>query len=191
MNTTKNNLNCEQCNKKYKSYQSLWNHNKKFHEKIEKKQEYNCKFCNKSFDNRFKKCYHQKKCEAKDNIIQHVDNKIIPTDNNMSIINNKNTKNKISNCNYIYLIEKYDINNNNFIYKFGKTNRPIIERMKEHCLTSKILLILNVDDCNIIESNILKILNKDTNIKRTKDIGNEYFYCHNSKYIIDIILKNL
>ena len=26
-----NEYNCKICNKKYKSYQSLWNHNKKFH----------------------------------------------------------------------------------------------------------------------------------------------------------------
>jgi hypothetical protein len=35
------------------------------------------------------------------------------------------------------------------------------------------------------------VLNSDGNIKREKDIGNEYFYCDDSKYIIDIILKNL
>jgi hypothetical protein len=63
----KNNI-CDICNKKYKSYQSLWNHNKKFHEKLEKKIEYTCNICSKIFDNRHKKFYHQKKCN-KQNIL--------------------------------------------------------------------------------------------------------------------------
>jgi hypothetical protein len=53
---------CEICNKKYKSYQSLWNHNKKFHPKPDKKIEYICKYCKKTFDNKYNKYYHQKKC---------------------------------------------------------------------------------------------------------------------------------
>ena len=37
--------NCELCKINYKSYQSLWNHNNKFHNNILKK--YKCSKCNK------------------------------------------------------------------------------------------------------------------------------------------------
>lgn len=103
---------CKLCDKKYKSYQSLWNHNKKFHEKIENKQEYHCKFCNKSFDNRFKKCYHQKKCETKETIIQNIDDKIIPTETT-TITNNTNS-NINSNNKTTIIINNY--NNDNLAY---------------------------------------------------------------------------
>ena len=34
---------CDMCNKIYKTYQTLWVHNKKFHKQIDK--QYNCKYC--------------------------------------------------------------------------------------------------------------------------------------------------
>ncbi len=43
------NYNCTICNKLYKSYQSLWNHNKKFH--VEKNVARNIIIINDSFDN--------------------------------------------------------------------------------------------------------------------------------------------
>ena len=58
--------------------------------------------------------------------------------------------------NYVYLIEKHDSNTDDTIYKFGKTTRDIIDRMREHCRTSKVLLVMEVDDCNSMEKNILK-----------------------------------
>ena len=55
---------CKVCNKEYKSYQSLWNHKKKFHTwdkefvacRIidELLLKYICKFCNKKFDTKQK-----------------------------------------------------------------------------------------------------------------------------------------
>ena len=54
-----------------------------------------------------------------------------------------------------------------------------------------VLIILDVDDCNIIETNILKVLRNDAKINERKDIGNEYFYCDNKQYIINLILTNI
>ena len=198
---------CSICNKKYKSYQSIWNHNNRYHNAMNimikpidnKERKFECTNCNKKFTTKHCMQTHMNNiCKIKDNNVNDIaELKKQVAELQKSVLENKNTKNISTNekpsssCNYIYLIEKFDVNNNHFIYKFGKTNRPIMERIKEHCLSSKILLILNVDDCNVIENNILKVLNSDSNIKREKDIGNEYFYCNDSKYIIDIILKNL
>ena len=71
---------CTICIKTYKSYQSLWNHNKKFHnnlvknskEKVKNSKEilsniqiedkiYNCKFCNKFFSYKQSRYDHEKK----------------------------------------------------------------------------------------------------------------------------------
>lgn len=93
--------------------------------------------------------------------------------------------------NYIYLIQKYDVNIKKDLYKFGKTNRHFYKRIKEHGMESKILFILDVDDCNIVESNILNILRNDDNIIERRDIGSEYFYCNNKQYIINLILHNI
>ena len=45
--------NCKICDKKYKTYQSLWNHNKKFHNELSikiindnKNNPYKCSYCN-------------------------------------------------------------------------------------------------------------------------------------------------
>jgi len=108
---------CKICNKNYKTYQSLWNHNKKFHEKIEKKQEYICKYCNLVFVNRHKKCYHQKKCNKdtkqdtnKDTNQTINNNKIINNNINNGIINNTNNNiiiNNYGNDNLEYISEKF------------------------------------------------------------------------------------
>jgi len=74
---------CIQCNKIYKSYQSLWNHNNKFHntfnniksdkvqlesdqsQKISDLQKkYNCRKCNKLYFNKQSRWSHEKKCEG-------------------------------------------------------------------------------------------------------------------------------
>ena len=81
-------LTCEKCNKLYKSYQSLWNHNKKFHSKKvvktqpksinndtnNKQQNINvvikpiqniCNYCNKQLSDRHSKWRHEKTCKVK------------------------------------------------------------------------------------------------------------------------------
>ena len=93
---------CSECNKHYKSYKSLWNHNKKFHQKKPTVKEYICKQCKKSFDNKQNKYYHQKNCSI---IIDNSNNNIacnlpVIKDNNITTINNTNSNNnKIINTN--------------------------------------------------------------------------------------------
>jgi len=81
---------CEHCNKEYKSYQSLWNHNKKFHN-IEKSKKVieshkpvinshivvitntpdhlSCKYCNKTFQNSSNRLRHEKGyCKTREQI---------------------------------------------------------------------------------------------------------------------------
>jgi hypothetical protein len=74
--------NCKICNKQYKSYKSLWNHNKSFHSKnilvniqsVQIVQEINvksskilsCDYCNKIFNCKSSKSMHKKVCKKKD-----------------------------------------------------------------------------------------------------------------------------
>ena len=68
---------CNQCNKEYKSYQSLWNHNKIKHTNKNtnvilcdtsnvNNKKYICMFCNKIFNFRNNKWKHEKICKKKD-----------------------------------------------------------------------------------------------------------------------------
>ena len=84
-----------------------------------------------------------------------------------------------TNVKYVYLIEK-----------FGKSNRECSKRLKEHGNEAKVLLIIDVDNCNLVERYILNILRHTENIKQCV-FGNEYFICNDKKYIISIILKNI
>ena len=63
---------CNICNKVYKSYKSLWNHNRKYHvvnccqnvvNEIVK--EFECKYCKKVLADRHSKSRHEKKCKEK------------------------------------------------------------------------------------------------------------------------------
>jgi len=57
-------FNCKSCNKKYGSYQSLWNHNKKFHNNQNiNDHQYNCENCNKNLSSRQSKWRHLKICK--------------------------------------------------------------------------------------------------------------------------------
>lgn len=58
---------CKNCNKIYKSYKSLWNHNKKYHQEIKNKNpdsndKYNCRVCNKEFSKYQNRWRHEKSC---------------------------------------------------------------------------------------------------------------------------------
>jgi hypothetical protein len=89
--------NCKICNKLYKTYQSFWNHNKKFHSNTKK---YKCKFCNKEYIIQQSHSKHEKKCEIKENEINKL--KINTTNITNNITNNTtNTTNNIINNNFI------------------------------------------------------------------------------------------
>jgi hypothetical protein len=72
---------CDECKKEYKSYQSLWNHNKKFHSiisgnsgtnggnissNINTTKKYICNICEKEYNNKYSKYKHQQKCSNDD-----------------------------------------------------------------------------------------------------------------------------
>ena len=56
---------CEICNKTYASNNSLWNHNKTYHIKINDKIDYECDYCHKSFNHKTNKYRHMKSCKVK------------------------------------------------------------------------------------------------------------------------------
>lgn len=57
---------CTICNKNYKNYNSLWNHNKKFHQKPDIViRKYQCNYCERKFNDSSNKCKHQKSCKNK------------------------------------------------------------------------------------------------------------------------------
>ncbi len=154
---------------------------------------YKCSKCIKDFPNLKSLKRHCKETVCGKSKLTQIST-IIPnppsSNNNNDTSNNDTSNNDITNYNYIYLIEKFNVNNKEYIYKFGKTNRECSKRLKEHGNESKVLLIIDVDNCNLVERHILNILRKTENIKQC-DFGNEYFICNDKKYIISIILKNI
>ena len=81
------------------------------------------------------------------------------------------------------------MNENRHIYKFGKTERHYRKRLKEHGNEAKLLLIIDVVNCNTAETMILSVLNNDPMITNCRNIGNEYFYCDNKIYFINKVLN--
>ena len=138
---------CDICNKKYKSYQSRWNHIKKFHtyEKcsemehgcsksvpnvVQKNQNYQCIFCNKIYANRHSKWKHQQTCKEKNSLntdeIICLKDKVVELEKMVNKMNN-NMKNqqKINNG----LINNGTINN--IIVPPGQENLKTILNDKE------------------------------------------------------------
>jgi hypothetical protein len=212
----KNSYNCKHCDKLFNSYMGYWRHNKNKHklgkqlnilknEKIEldisknENTELNislqnnyCKYCKKEFLNSKNRWRHEKhNCRINKNIIKSNNYINKKNDNKTQIINLENNYLTNSEYSYIYLIQKYDVNLKEDLYKFGKTNRKFTERIKEHGKEAKVLIILYVDNCDIVETSILNILRNDTKINERKNIGNEYFNCDNKQYIINLILTNI
>ena len=126
---------CEKCNKEYSSYQSLWNHNKKFHNKLclpkkkaclPEKESLNklfiCNLCKKEYDNRNSKYKHQKKCAENTNSIKQLEIKFTSEiDKLKSEINKKSNKKTINNTNNGTII-----NNNITINKIGTENLALL-----------------------------------------------------------------
>jgi hypothetical protein len=103
---------CMICNKNYKTYHTLWIHNKKFHDKKPKIKEYKCTQCNKIFDNKQNKYYHQKKCN-----IEKIETSIIEPSKDKIGTNIMNSNNNIINngtINQHIVINNY--NNDNLSY---------------------------------------------------------------------------
>jgi hypothetical protein len=193
---------CKYCKKKFSDYRNRWRHENKYCKSI-----IVSKYKELSSDKTLIKIepYNESKntenTENKDNHenTENMENKentenTENMENKENTENTENTENKVNKkCkhSYIYLIEKYDVNNEEPIYKFGKSNRPINQRLNEHGKEAKIIFVMEVDDCNQTEKKILKILKSDIHIINKKHIGIEYFYCKNKNYIKNLILINI
>lgn len=98
-------FNCKLCNKKYASYQSFWNHNKKFHNDVNINQIHKCENCNKNLASRQSKWRHLKICKIKK------ENDIIITNNNITnngtINNNTLIINNYNNDNISYISDNF------------------------------------------------------------------------------------
>jgi len=111
---------CKRCNKEYSSYQSLWNHNKKFHtERSEKVQNsvnfgpkksifgplksekiYMCRFCEKIYDKKNSRWSHEQKCKNNKLVILENENRELKKQqnyNNQIVNNNQHINNGIIN----------------------------------------------------------------------------------------------
>ena len=106
-----------------------------------------------------------------------------------TIIPEREAQFTIQTFSYLYIIEKYDLNENRRIYKIGKTERHYSKRLREHGNEAKLILIIDVPDCNTAETIILAVLNSDPRITNCRNIGNEYFYCDNKLYFINKVLN--
>lgn len=119
---------CKKCDKYYKSNNSLWNHNKKFHTigvvesgtsggTIKK---YNCIHCEKTFNDKSNKYKHQKICKNKINEIDELKKEIeiLKKDKNQEKnINNGSINNGTINNNTVnnIIINNYDKDNIDYI----------------------------------------------------------------------------
>jgi hypothetical protein len=109
----KNNFICSICNKPYKFYKNLCNHNNKYHNIMIENKKYICAKCNKEFDTKHKKYYHQKRCDEIPSINNEIETiNIINTSNNSNnnnnnIINQKIIINNYGNDNIEYISEKF------------------------------------------------------------------------------------
>ena len=109
---------CSICNKTYKSYQSIWNHNKLYHPNIEikiskKQRDFSCSNCNKKFTRKDSMIYHiENSCKNKPTINEISElkkqvaelQKIVLENKSTTNINNgtiNNTNNTVNNIIYI------------------------------------------------------------------------------------------
>jgi hypothetical protein len=143
---------------------------------------YDCLLCKKKFKN-------------SKSLNRHCKETICGKKQNLQISSqsqNNNTTNDNDTLNYIYLIEKFDVNNKEYIYKFDRTNQEGSESLIETIDETKLLLMIHVNDSDsdIVEQNILNILNTSENIKQCS-FDNKHFICNDKKIIKNIIIKNI
>lgn len=94
---------------------------------------------------------------------------------------------------YIYIIHERDfINAKQPIYKIGKTTKTIQTRYVQYPKNSKLLFTQHVNNCHIVEKNIIRVLTEKFKIR--KDIGSEYFEGKLNdiiKCVIDVCYENI
>lgn len=89
---------------------------------------------------------------------------------------------------YVYLVEMIDARKGGMIYKFGKTRRDVLDRIKEYKPRPKLLIAAHVANCTTTENAILSLLNVvATNLPEQ---GREFFAGDRS-LIMSIVVKNV
>jgi hypothetical protein len=152
---------CIQCNKEYTSRQSLWKHNKKFHNYSDGSitvKKFKCEYCDKLYNSKQLKIVHLQTC--KKNLI----NNNIIMDKKFEELKNTIIEMKKKNINPNTKIIKninYDIDDNN-------TSNNIINKTNDDSIDNTI--IKTNDDS--IDNTIIKDTNKDS-IDNTKDTNND------------------
>lgn len=147
---------CKICNKKYSSYQSLWIHNKKYHNGNKEQNEhkntpeqnknYECEYCNNFFSFYQSKWRHEKICKKK-NLTLEIVNKIEKIEKEMQLLKTEPKINNITNINKGVI--------NNF---FSKPGSESIDSLSE----SAIEYILDQELNSVIR--LIEMLNFSTNI---------------------------
>jgi len=90
---------------------------------------------------------------------------------------------------YCYIIQEREfVNSNKSIYKIGKTTQQIHKRMNQYPKDSKVILTLNVENCDEFEKNIKRIFPQK--YKHRTDIGIEYFEGNVNEMIDEYISLN-
>ena len=187
---------CEICIKLYKSYKSLWNHNRKYHNvqnnhlnnhdnhldnpndylKSGSKQIYTCKKCNKTFKYSQNKWRHEKSCIGKPENQTNINNIIEKMQKEIDQLKNKPSKTIIKNINN-GTINKGPIYN--FLNKIGNENINL--------LTEKEIEYIMDQELNCIIS-LISLLNFN------QEIPENHTFCTtalNDKYISTINTETL
>lgn len=190
--------NCIICNKQYKSYQSLWNHNNKFHKKINivvynslktgiqndhndnPTENSKCKYCNKKLSNRQSRWRHEKICDKNNNInnaillehIKNLTNKITQLENKLETKQNVVVNNIVNNGS----INNNSINNNshNKVFNICKPGDENINLLTD----SEKELVVNAELNSIIK--LVDVINFN---ERLPQYHNFYVSALNDKHV--------
>lgn len=87
-----------------------------------------------------------------------------------------NNMDTIDHRGFLYMLrEREFIKTCELIYKVGKTTQEIHKRLCSYPKNSELLLAIKFSDCHKAETELLKLLRNNVNLKQRKDIGSEYF----------------
>jgi len=197
---------CTICNKSYASYQSLWIHNKKFHNKIDQHNQHSdqhiqqsnqhsnqkeiklnnliCKYCTKKFSFIQSRWVHEKKCKLINNLITN--NNLTTTNitnNNIKNVNSNNiTNNNITNKIIINAIGNENILNLSKKAVMNLFNQEFIS------ITAVIQLIYFNEDHP--ENHYFCTTNLDSYYSSVYNTGKQTVDKDRKKYLFDKILDN-
>jgi hypothetical protein len=192
---------CNDCNKEYKTYQTLWIHNKKFHtinnEKLTESQHtgqhkvninaLKCSKCMKVFKHKQSKSRHMKTCNVNEDLAKKVE-KLEAEIKTLKNNSKSSTKNITNNNNGTI------INNNIYINPPGKENlnrlssKDVKEIFNENlnCVI-KYIEKRNFND-NLIENHSFCVTNRDGKHLLTYDTDSNNVESQKKKYFLDKII---